>query len=210
MIKELIVRGRVVASFGTQETESVTLDDVKGPRYEVWGDVVSDSFVKSWTTAMPRAQQTCSPCRERPNFCFGLLDYLFAKETLTRTAVAGTVFVGSALPDFQLNTKTGRLTTGYTELVRLLSEPSKDGKSFANFVHELNAPKNMPPAPPSKVLPGLVVVVHHGVAGTGVVSPTSRITGPMPSPRMTEDAAVAKRLDDLLNEAKARAASQST
>ena len=53
-----------------------------------------------------------------------LLDYLFAKETVTRNAVVGTVFVGSGLPDYQLNTTTAQLTTGYTELVRLLKEPT--------------------------------------------------------------------------------------
>ena len=188
LIKELVVRGRVVLCLGTQETENVELlgGDTGPrlvPRYKVWGDLVSHNFVDSWTTQMPPAQQTCAPCYQRPNFFYGLLDYLFAKETLTRHAVVGTVFMGSALPNFQMNPTTQRLTTGYTELVRLVSEPSKDGETFANFAHDLVAS-----------MPGLVVVVYHGVAGIGRLSPTVRVTGPMPRPLVPEDVAVDQRM----------------
>ena len=179
VLKELIVRGRVVACFGTQESEEVTLDGQKGPRYALWGDLVSGGFVKSWTTNMPRAAKTCAPCYERPNFVYALLDYMFSKETVTREAVSGTVFVGSALPDFQLRPGTEQLTTGYAELVHLLKEPSKDNKTYANFAHYLKSE-----------IPGLVVVVHHGVAGTGEIAPTAQVVGPRPPVRMPEDAAV--------------------
>ena len=137
VIKELIVRNRVVVCFGTQESEEVTLGNKVGPRFEVWGDLVSHNFVKSWTTDMPRAPKTCAPCYERPNFVYGLLDYMFTKETVTRNAVAGTVFVNSALPDYQLRADGKSLTTGYAELVHLLKEPSKDNKAYANFAHDL-------------------------------------------------------------------------
>ena len=44
-------------------------------------------------------------------------------------------------------------------------------------------------------MPGLVVVVHHGVTGIGKVSPTVSFSGAKPRPpRMNEDAAVAQRL----------------
>jgi len=179
VLKELIVRGRVVACFGTQESEEVTLGEEKGPRYALWGDLVSHGFVKSWTTDMPRAPKTCAPCYERPNFVYALLDYMFTKETVTREAVSGTVFVGSALPDFQLRNDGESFTTGYAELVHLLKEPSKDNKTYANFAHYLKSE-----------IPGLVVVVHHGVAGTGDIAPTAQIVGPRPPVRMPEDAAV--------------------
>ena len=185
VIKELIVRNRVVVCFGTQASKEVTLGDKVGPQYELWGDLVSHNFVKSWTTDMPRAPKTCAPCYERPNFVYGLLDYMFAKETVTRTAVAGTVFVGSALPDFKLRTEEGEeemFTTGYAELVHLLKEPSKDNKAYANFAHNL-VPKS----------PGLIVVVHHGMAGDGKIAPSATVVkqlGPHPRPLMPEDDAV--------------------
>ena len=182
VIKELVVRNRVVVCFGTQESEEVTLGDKVGPRFELWGDLVSHNFVKSWTTDMPRAPKTCAPCYERPNFVYGLLDYMFAKETVTRTAVAGTVFVGSALPDFKLRADGKSFTTGYAELVHLLKEPSKDNKAYANFVHNL-VPQT----------PGLIVVVHHGMAGNGKIASSATVVkqlGPHPRPLMPEDDAV--------------------
>ena len=194
VIKELIVRGRVVACFGTQESKQVTLGDEKGPRYALWGDLVSAGFVESWTTKMPRAPKTCAPCYERPNFVYGLLDYMFAKEMVTRNAVKGTVFVGSGLPDFQLRNDGESLTTGYAELVHLLKEPSKDGEHYANFAHEF-APEE----------PGLIVVVHHGINGTGDISPTAQVVGPKPRPRMPEDAAVAQHREEVVVAARVRA-----
>ena len=115
-------------------------------QYEVWGDVVSDTFVNSWTEDVPRVQQTCSPCYERPNFVYGLLDYLFAKETVTRNAVVGTD-QSSWAAGCPITSSTPQLTTGYTELVRLLKEPTTDGQHYANFAHELDPE-----------MPGLVVV----------------------------------------------------
>jgi len=199
VIKELVVRNRVVVCFGTQESEEVTLGDKVGPRFELWGDLVSHNFVKSWTTDMPRAPKTCAPCYERPNFVYGLLDYMFAKETVTRNAVAGTVFVGSALPDYQLRTKKGEeemLTTGYAELVHLLKEPSKDNKEYANFAHNL-----FPGAP------GLVVVVHHGMAGDGKIAPSATVVkqlGPHPRPLMPEDDAVEEHRKEVVARAAAK------
>ena len=147
---------------------------------------------------MPRAPKTCAPCYERPNFVYGLLDYMFAKETVTRTAVAGTVFVGSALPDFKLRTEEGEeemFTTGYAELVHLLKEPSKDHKAYANFVHNL-VPET----------PGLIVVVHHGVVGIGTVSPVATLRGPPhPRPRMPEDDAVEQHRKEVVARVKAEA-----
>ena len=185
VIKELVARNRVVVCFGTQASKEVTLGNEVGPQFELWGDLVSHNFVKSWTTDMPRAPKTCAPCYERPNFVYGLLDYMFAKETVTRNAVAGTVFVGSALPDFKLRTGEGEeemFTTGYAELVHLLKEPSKDHKEYANFAHNL-VPKT----------PGLIVVVHHGMAGDGKIAPSATVVkqlGPHPRPLMPEDDAV--------------------
>lgn len=182
VIKELVVRNRVVVCFGTQESEEVALGDKVGARYELWGDLVSNNFVNSWTTDMPRAPKTCAPCYERPNFFYGLLDYMFTKEVVTRNAVAGTVFVGSALPDSMLRADGKSFTTGYAELVHLLKETSKDNKAYANFVHEL-VPEN----------PGLVVVVYHGMAGDGEIAPSATVVkqlGPHPRPLMPEDAAV--------------------
>ena len=197
VIKELIVRNRVVVCFGTQESEEVTLGNKVGPRFEVWGDLVSHNFVKSWTTDMPRAPKTCAPCYERPNFVYGLLDYMFTKETVTRNAVAGTVFVNSALPDYQLRADGKSLTTGYAELVHLLKEPSKDNKAYANFAHDL-VPKT----------PGLVVVVHHGVAGNGKIAPSATVVkqlGPHPRPLMPEDDAVEEHRKEVVARRKAEA-----
>lgn len=195
VIKELIVRGRVVACFGTQESAQVTLGNETGPRYELWGDLVSNNFVKSWTEDMPRAPKTCAPCYERPNFVYSLLDFMFTKETVTRNAVAGTVFVGSGLPDYQLRPGKEELTTGYAELVHLLKEPSKDNQSYVNFAHEL-VPEE----------PGLIVVVHHGVVGTGTVSPSATLRGPPhPRPRMPEDDAVEQHRKEVVARVKAEA-----
>ena len=194
VIKELIVRNRTVVCFGTQESEQVTLGNQTGPRYELWGDLVSDNFAKSWTVDMPRAPKTCAPCYERPNFMYALLDFMLTKETVTRNAVAGTVFVGSALPDYQLNNRDGvkSFTTGYKELVRLLKEPSKDGTHYANFVHDLVRESRMGGEP------GMIVVVHHGVTGMGIIWPTVEAAGPRPRPRMSEDAAVEQHLKDVI------------
>ena len=67
--------------------------------------------------------------------------------------------------------------------MRLLKEPTTDGQHYANFAHELDPE-----------MPGLVVVVHHGVTGIGKVSPRVSFSGAKPRPRMNEDAAVAQRL----------------
>ena len=73
-------------------------------------------------------------------------------------------------------------TTGYAELVHLRKEPSKDNKAYANFVH------NLVPG-----TPGLIVVVHHGMAGNGKIAPSATVVkqlGPHPRPLMPEDDAV--------------------
>ena len=149
-------------------------------QYEVWGDVVSDTFVNSWTEDVPRVQQTCSPCYERPNFVYGLLDYLFAKETVTRNAVVGTVFVGSGLPDYH----NGAADHGIYG-ARAPAEGAHHGRSALRQFCARTRPGNAGVGRR---------VVHHGVTGIGKVSPTVSFSGAKPRPRMNEDAAVAQRL----------------
>ena len=89
------------------------------------------------------------------------------------------------------------MTTGYAELVHLLKEPSEDNKAYANFAHDL-VPET----------PGLVVVVHHGVAGNGKIAPSATVVkqlGPHPRPLMPEDDAVEEHRKEVVARRKAEA-----
>ena len=161
LIRRLVIEGRTVVAVEDQARNT-------SPEH---GRFVTESFFNGWMPGSKMSnkgpqlplshKKTCTPCVNYPNFFFLLLRDK-GKETLTRTLVAGSVFLGSALAQFHLRPKKSEearvFTTGYAEVVRLFSETTSDNRFFSNLVHEL-----LPESP------GLVVVAHHGMHGFGKI-----------------------------------------